>query len=713
MDHEGARRLMAEAMERRLGAEDERELALHLVGCDECKTIYEGLQQAHPALSSIQLGEPTTQSVDAAVHRAITVLKGEADPGPMGLSEEAPRLPDVPDANTIRIDSSAQQDTEFIPAPPIVTGPMSAPAEGTVFPGGPHVRPIETTPPVLITDDDDDEPLEIPPVAGETEELGAPLDAPVSEWAPQRSDSESPLMPPDLPVEIPAVAPEPVAATSDIDRLLDEDRARYEPLPYPDDDDDRDRIGPGPWLIAIAITVALSVLTVILITRGEGLLGGSGGDLPTAQQVRTNVERAFTDMKSLKASFDVQRLSLYRIGGEDNTLTYSFSNGRFRGQIDYDRSEGYRQDHALTVRNAEVQSAELVQTSDETRALVGTGDDRVVDIEQNPPLGPPDGALRPTMGLLEDSLGSAARLLAQASDLKVVGTMEKDGRQMYEVLASVRPNELTRADQIEAALDANNFLPLIVERSISRANARVLGPASALTDEAIDKSFGTNERLTTELVQLGNVQYDEIVLPGDLLLDPPADVKERKSDSQFERITRAELSTELDFTPLLPRTPPTGYEEQLLAVYRGEPKGWGPGNTLPEPKSVFHSSYFDGKTTIVVTQRRFDKRFTLDRSPLTRAGLEVSVKNANRDGKNFFFAVSPEVPPHAYGFIGNTFVMASGYAPQSELVGILNELAETPVDVPSALDVSPSPGTSPGASPDASPASSPAPSPTP
>src|SRR5688572_2512934 len=59
MDHEGARKLMAEAMGGRLSSDDERELALHLVTCSECKTIYDGLQKAHPALESIELGHPS------------------------------------------------------------------------------------------------------------------------------------------------------------------------------------------------------------------------------------------------------------------------------------------------------------------------------------------------------------------------------------------------------------------------------------------------------------------------------------------------------------------------------------------------------------------------------------------------------------------------------------------------------------------------------
>ncbi|MEX2394961.1 MAG: hypothetical protein WD826_10835, partial [Actinomycetota bacterium] len=383
MDHEGARRLMAEAMERRLDADDERELALHLVGCDECKATYEGLQQAHPALESIKLGEPTTESVDAAVHRAQTVLLGEADPGPMGLTEEAPKMPDVPDAPVVRIDTSATQDADLLAAPPvIVTGPMSAP-EGTVFPGGPHVRPIETTP-APVTEDEPIEdvpelPIDIPVVGGPIEYTEQHEET--SEWAPHREADEAPLLAPEIAIGQPPAPVEVAAPQSDIDRLLDEDRMRYEPLPYPDDDDERDRIGPGPWLIAIAVTVALSVLTVILITRGEGLFGGSGSDLPSAQQVRDNVERAFTDMKSLKATFDVQRLSLYRISREDNTLRYSFSNGRYRGSIDYDRSEGYKQDHSLTVGNTETQRVDLVQTSDATRALVGSGADASMNIE--------------------------------------------------------------------------------------------------------------------------------------------------------------------------------------------------------------------------------------------------------------------------------------------------------------------------------------------
>jgi hypothetical protein len=129
-----------------------------------------------------------------------------------------------------------------------------------------------------------------------------------------------------------------------------------------------------------------------------------------------------------------------------------------------------------------------------------------------------------------------------------------------------------------------------------------------------------------------------------------------------------------------------------------------------------HASYFDGKTTIVVTQRNIPSGpFNLDGSPLQSGGLPIQVRPFERAEKRFFYGVSPEVPPHAYGFLGNVFVMVIGYAPAEDLVAVLASLAEAPTTGPAPTGASPSPGAtaSPGASPAASPAVSPASSPTP
>ena len=610
----------------------------------------------------------------------------------MGLTEEAPQLPEELDPNTIRIDTSKEPDA-FVPVGPLVTtGPMptDAPPPPPPVPGqSTNVRVIAPDP-VPVAEPD---PIDLPLLDEIDDDLPEPVTA-----APLPAE---PLLPPDATEPVMPDAPMP-AQTSEIDRLLDEDRSRFEPLPYEDEvDDDDSRAGPVPWLIAIAVTVVLAVLAGILITRGGGVFGGGGGgDLPEPDEVKSRMARAFADMKSLKATYDIQKLNLYRVGREEDSLVYSFSNGRFAGSIDYDRAEaGYHQDYSLEVAEEEVSRVEVVQTADETRSLTGTGDGRRVLIEQNPPLGPPDGSFRPTLGILEDSLSSAARLLMEADNLEVVGTREIDGRELFEVTATVPADELSRADRIEAALDANRFLPVIVKRSISRRNAQVLGPDSALNDTGLDRAFAGNARITTELIELRNVQYDEIVLPGDLVLDAPDGVEEDTRDFNFERLSRAELSSQLDYEPLLPRTLPDGFEEQLLAAYTGEPEGWGPNDAYPAPESVFHSTYFDGKTTIAVTQRRLDKRFTFKGSPLQRAGIEITVQSVTSDGKSFSYGTSPEVPPHVFGFLGNTFVLVAGYAPADELLRIAGGLAETPVDVPSDLDTSPSPGAtgSPGA----------------
>ncbi len=694
MDHEGARKLMAEAMGGQLSTDDERDLALHLVGCPECKTIYEGLQKAHPALESIELGHPSKDALEHAVHRAQVVLRGEADPGPMGLTEEPPRLPDVPDATTIRIDTSVPAEEQLVPAGPLIaTGPMpthESPPAGVLPIEVPetHVRAIEAEPVAAEQPVVEEDALDIPVLAPEVPEVETAVEPGAVEVQPVATGDVAPVEPP-----------------SEIERLLEEDRTRYDQLPL-EEAEEGERMGPGPWLVAIAVTVALAVLAGILIFRGQGLFG-TGGNLPSAETVQSRIRRAFADMKSLKASFEIQKLNLYRVGRDGGSLTYRFANGTYTGSIDYDRAEGYKQDIALQVGDEELERAEIVQTSDETRSLVGSADDQELLVEQNPPLGPPDGNFRPTFAVLEESLGAAARILIEADDLSVAGITEREGRELYEVRAGVEADELTRADRIEAALDANTFLPVIVKRSISRDNARVLAPESALDDDALDTAFAENGRLTTELVELAGVSYDEIVLPGDLTLDVPDGANEEPRDSRYERLTRAELGSKLDFEPLLPRTLPDGYEEQLLAVYNGEQRGWGPGNAYPEPASVFHSSYFDGKTTIVVTQRRMADRFELRGSPLTRTGLPITVEAIDRGDNQLFYGHSPEVPPHVYGFIGNVFVLVSGYAPQSELRELTSALTETPVDVPE-LDVSPSPGVSPGGSPAASPVASPA-----
>jgi hypothetical protein len=308
-------------------------------------------------------------------------------------------------------------------------------------------------------------------------------------------------------------------------------------------------------------------------------------------------------------------------------------------------------------------------------------------------------------------------LILESDDLEVVGRTSQDGRDLYHVTTSVTPDELTRADRMEVFLDSRTFFPAIIRRSISRVDAGVLGPGEVLTDDAISTAFGDRDRITTELVELDNVVIDDIILPGDFVLDVPSGATPQTRDSQFERVTRAQVAGRLPFKPLFPRSLPEGFKEQAIAVYAGEHRGWGPGARYPAPDGVMHASYFDGQRTIVVTERNIPSGpVTIDGSPLQSGGLPITVRAVERAEKRFFFGVSPETPPHAYGFLGNVFVMVAGYAPSSELIDILASLAEAPAQVPAPADASPSPGAtgSPGptSSPAASPTGSPAPSPT-
>lgn len=787
MDHDGARRLMAEGVEGRLGPAEERELALHLVTCSECKSLYEGLQHAHPALAAIAVGTPPTRAVDTAVKRATTVLRGEADPGPLGrppatttggppvgvptpsqgspsdtpasltwarstgplIGDDAVESPGVK-APTVEtgVETGVERvadepaaklgalvEASLVDAPSEkATGPLPRPEP----PSGPPVEeegrrePPSYSPPPLRTKPPTPAPVRRPAEPEVTSKAPEQVRAQPETVRPPREASEPPIIDPDIapvlsertsrspsvdrPVETPvppgspvrppptrvssspigrqaAVPPSGVAKVDEVEQLLDEDyeAARYGPAPL--DDEDR-RVGAGPWLAAIAVALALAVLAAVLITRGEGLFGG-GGDAPGAEEVRSRVERVFTDLKSVKTTFSVRRLSLYRVGGEAQSLTYGFANGNFSGRIVYDRAEGYRQEVALRVGDRDVERAKIALKPNETRSVLGAAGDLLV--ENRPPLGPPDGSLRTAVGLMEEAIGVPAQLLITSDNLEVAGSTTQDGRTLYEVHVTVTPDELTRADRIDVFLDAQTFFPAIVRRSISRVNAGVLGPPDVLTDEAISTAFGDRERVTTELVELENTVVDDIILPNDLVLDVPDGSQTQTRDAGFKRITRAQLG-EVPFKPLFPRSLPEGFEEQQIAI-TAEKRGWGPGGRYPAPDGLIHATYFDGRRTIVVTQRRIPSGpFNLEGSPLRTGGLPITVRPFERAEKRFFFGVSPEVAPHAYGFLGNIFAMVSGYASAEELVGILASLAEAPSEAPAATGspaASPSPTTSP------------------
>jgi len=701
MDHGEARRLMAKSLETKLSQDEERDLALHLVGCSECKELFAGLQHAHPALSSLAPGSPPGEAIDRAVLRSTTVLRGEADPGP--IARQAPE-PSAPPGFPDHYQSG-----------PVVIHPPATPAEpevpleevewhespGAVRPPEADDLPIHTTeePPAPVTTEEPPAPV-LPVEAVHIEQPPAlpPEDEPI--------ELELPPPPRPLDVERRPAAEEPptvvAAPRSEIDELLEEERRRLEPIPYTEEELEGEGPRPGMWLVAIAVTVAIAVIALVLVTRGQKLLGSGGGDLPKPADVQSRVARVFTDMKSLKATFSIERLSLYRVGTQDKAAVFSFSNGRYAGNIIYDKAEGYRQEFRLTAGGKELSRATIVQSSDQTQSVIGRGSGAAYVIEKNPPLGPPDGAFRPSLGLLEDSIGTVPSLIASASDLKVVGKTQKDTRDLYEVRFSVAPSELSRADQMDVFLDSQTYLPVIVKRSISRDNAQVLGPATALTSDVLDRAFGNNTRVTTEVTQLSNVVKDDIILPGDFALNPPSGLKPQQSDGNFEQITQAELSTKIDFKPLFPTGLPSDFQQELLAVDRAKPAGWGPGNSLPAPKNVFQESYFNGATTIVITEKQMSAPFAISTSPL-QGDLPITVRTVNRGAQTFYYGVSPEVPPHAFGFIGNTFVMASGYAPEAELIKALATLQVQAVQVPAPIDLSPAPSTSPGASPAATP----------
>lgn len=704
MDHEGARGLMALAVESGLGTEQEQELALHLVGCSECKALYEGLQYAQAALSRLGRSDPPTRALEEAIHRATTVLRGEADPGPMA---QAPAVP--PPAHLVRIPGDADSTTppplsptafselEVEPEIPEVLT-EAGPATEADIAAAADIFEVDTRPPLppepaIPTDfaqPTDDLQLEEPLPPSPLEPI--PLEPLPSEPVPDLT-LEPPVreLEPILPVEV--APPRSELPDADLPEPETEPARELPPEARP-----RGGAGFGAWLAAIAATLVLAVLAAYIVTREQGL---GGGDLPTPDEVRSRVERVFGEMKSLKASFTIRRLDLYPVGREGQSLTYSFSDGEMAGRIVYDRAEGYREQTAVEVGGQEITRTRTVRTQEETRTLTGAGAEAQLTIERNAPLGPPDGTFHPSLGSLERSLSTAAAQLVDARELDVLGVRSADDREVLEVRFPVEATELSRADLMGVLLDTRTYFPVHVRREISRANASVLGPSTVLSDNAIATAFGDRDRITTEIVDLRDVVVDDIILPGDLILDVPEGVETQERDAGFAAVRRGDLASRLEFTPFFPRSLPSGFEERSLAVFTGEPGAWGPNNTFPAPDGVMQAIYFDGKTTFTITERHMpDGPFDTKGSPLSGGGIPIQTRSVERAEKTFFYAWSPEVPPHAYGFLGNVFAVVSGYAPAEQLIEIVSSLGEAPVEAPSAdLQVSQSPGTSPTPSP--------------
>jgi hypothetical protein len=382
-------------------------------------------------------------------------------------------------------------------------------------------------------------------------------------------------------------------------------------------------------------------------------------------------------MRSLKASFTIRRLDLYPIGRQGTSMQYSFAVGTTTGRLVYERSTGFREETTTDVNGTEIATTKISRTAPESRTLQGSGGAAKLTVVRNPALGPPDGDWRPALGSLDRAVGSVARLLAGATDLEVLGLKKTADRQIVDVRFGVVPTEVSRADKIEVLLDARTYVPVHIRREIGRGSGRVLAPESVLQSSALQTAFGNRDRILSEDVDVSDLVVDDVILPGDFVLDVPQGVPAQTRDGKFQRVARTDLQSKLHFAPLFPSPAPAGLSEQALAVFTDKPGAWGPNNTYPAPDGILQASYFDGKTTIVVTQRHMPKGpFDLRGSPVAGGTLPMQTTSQVRAEKTFFYSWSPEVTPHAYGFLGDVFVMAMGNASADDLIGFVSSLQQ-------------------------------------
>ncbi|HVL82268.1 MAG TPA: hypothetical protein VM840_11835, partial [Actinomycetota bacterium] len=449
-------------------------------------------------------------------------------------------------------------------------------------------------------------------------------------------------------------------------------------------------------LIAAAIVIGLVALS--LLTRG-GRETPAASPLPAAAVVQRGVANVFGELEVLQAEYTIGRLSVYRLPQRDteDRATFSFSLATIEGRLVYEEPGRLRDENALQIPDTGRTRTTVVRTAEDgIRTLTVEPDDRRLDAVSGPAAGPPSGPFVPLLGTLDQAVAAPARLLVGARSVEVLGEGQIEDHRVYRVRFRVDPDPFTRADTIEMHLDAQTYFPLRVIRSIARQDAQVLGPEELLTQEAIDTAFGDRDRMTVERVDLTSVELNGVALPGEFRIEPPEDVDPETTDAGFEATTREAASEDLTWL-LTPTSIPGTFREQSTVAVTEDPPPWGPRERYPAPTGVVQTTYFDGMTTVVVDQRQVRRGpFEVADSPIPDTTMPLNERILpGGEGRELRYAVSPEVPPHVWGWVDDVFVVVSGYATLDELVAFA-EAMEAP-------EPSPTPEGSPGPSPRGSP----------
>lgn len=719
IDHHEAREAASASLDGPLTKDMERELALHLVGCVECKTFYDSIHGVKSALSRLAAGDLPDELLQAAIHRSTTVLAGDADPGPpddlearhsdtgpISLPDFAAPVPVVPveqeplpDLSADESDPTPQEDpdeselesTRPMPAWMMEDDPSDSepppPPSKTVMVLGPDGSRPQSTPheyPEAELPDLDVPERQVPAAERPPLSIGPPpleLDIPNAPMAesPHVGGGHVRMHNPDLEGEPASTEFDPPRRPREGDRLI------WQP-----DDISEPKRRVGPAVLALVVVLLLAGVAAFALSRNsDPTKPAPTPDLPALSAVRKGVAAAFDDLESLSTNYKISRLSVYRFKQEAGRELFSFSQATETGRVAYQAPDSLREERSLQVPDSPVLKTTTVRTPEGLRVLDQKADGRTLKVDSSPPFGPPASTLIPRLGVLDQAVSSAVELFQAASDVKVVGETKIGTQRGIKVKFGVRPDEFTRADSIEMVLDHDSYMPLRITRSIARADAQVLGEPTILTASKIDEAFNGRKRLATEVVELDRVDVNGTgVLPADFTLEVPTDVTPTAVTSGFKEIGKDD--TKLKAITLTPADLPAGYRTGTSIYETGKPVAWGPKNRYPGPTSTIQTLFTNGRTTIVVDQRKMAKKVPITTSPIPGTLIPLVSREVTSASGAFTYAISPEVPPHVFGYVGDIFVTVSGYAPLDDLLKIASSL--TPAETPA-------PSTSPGASP--------------
>jgi hypothetical protein len=318
------------------------------------------------------------------------------------------------------------------------------------------------------------------------------------------------------------------------------------------------------WTVRTALVAAAAAVVVAAV--GLPRADRTGPEIASAAEIQAKVAAALSSARSLSGEIVFHGSSYRNAYGWEKPKRWSFTMTA-RGDLHIKETDGPN-DMAYDTR-------EGVERSLNTSESIG-GDTLFAAERRGLAPGPPDQG--PSESFLQRDYGSIVRALLAADDPRVTETTY-EGRAAWRLEMAVRPNLIVpefSGDEFVITVDQETGFPL-----------RVLELKGG---EVLDE------------IRLEELEVDPELSPDEFAINFPKDSEIARTDNGFRRVSLAEVTGRVGYSPLVPGRVPEGYALAEVAIAKSAaPTGVEAGN--PISRNVVSLAYRRGLDRFVVTTR--------------------------------------------------------------------------------------------------------------